>query len=542
MAVIDAEKLKLTGLEPEAKPTDPDYPGVAYRRQAQPLQLVRDVYDGTKSMRDAGERYLPKFPLEDTESYKARKSTAVLYNALKRTVKGLVGMVFRKDPVVPDELPDVIQDHLENIDLQGRSVAVFAQKVFDAALLDGHTHILVDRQRMTDQVTSIAAEREAGMRAYWNHVLKADLLSFRYEMRGGKPVLTQVAIREYASVYTGPYGEEVRKRVRVLRLVEDGSGAEGEPPGTHVAFQVHELQKPGGQGGEPRWVQIDAGFMTIDEIPLVTVYAGWTGFLESEPPLLDLAYENIGHFQIRSDRRNALHIAGVPIPVFTGVSPDVKQIAVGPDHAIHLTDPQSKAMYLEPAGTALDEQRQELRDIEGRMAILGLSMLVSETRGEPETATSRRLDKSESDSQLASAAVNLENAIREAVRLHAKWESIEVPDDVRITINRDFEDQRLDAQMVSAMSTLVRETQLSLETLWEVLVAGEILPDSFDPELEKERLDDMSKLDSMIAAIRSRGLLQPPVNQDGQPPVNQPAPATNGNPGGGDGTGQGTGE
>src|SRR3546814_6971269 len=47
------------------------------------------------------------------------------------------------------------------------------------------------------------------------------------------------------------------------------------------------------------------GFGTL---PLVTVYAERTGYLTARPPLLDLAWLNLAHWQSSSDQRHILHV------------------------------------------------------------------------------------------------------------------------------------------------------------------------------------------------------------------------------------------
>jgi hypothetical protein len=48
----------------------------------------------------------------------------------------------------------------------------------------------------------------------------------------------------------------------------------------------------------------------------------------------------------------------------------------------------------------------------------------------------------------------------------------------------------LDPQVIAHLSRMVEAGQLSLETMWETLQQGEILPDGFDSEVEKERIAD----------------------------------------------------
>lgn len=50
---------------------------------------VDALIGGTKTMRAAGERWLPKFPGESQKSWDYRVKTSTLYNAMGRTVKNM---------------------------------------------------------------------------------------------------------------------------------------------------------------------------------------------------------------------------------------------------------------------------------------------------------------------------------------------------------------------------------------------------------------------------------------------------------------------
>ncbi len=467
-----------------SSPDRPDFQGLVHRSQAQDVKTIRDVYGGTRALRANKSLYLPQFPLEDNKAYKDRSDQSVSFNVVRRTVKGLNGMVFRKDPILGDDVPKEIAGeeglpgHIENIDLAGRKLNVFAKDVFDWALLDGHSFIFVDMQPIDPDVRTLAQERDAGLRPYWIAIPKQDILSFRTETIGGRPILTQLAYHTRVTVPIGPFGERLVERIRVYRL-------EPGPTTAFVSFEIFEKRKMQSMGGNP-WVSIQRGIMTINEIPLVPVYANREGHFKSTPPLLDLAFENIRHFQQRSDRDNTLHVAGVTIPVFTGVNTE-QAIGIGADLAIKLKNVESKAFYLEPKGFGLRESREELSATERRMAVLGLSMLASEQR-KAETAEAKKIDKAESDSQLAAAAGGLEDALEEALRLHSRWMRIEGGGG-SVTVNTDFMDQPLTPEMVSAISDMVAKGQLSLDTMWDVLMKGEILSEDFDPEAEQDRLD-----------------------------------------------------
>lgn len=449
-------------------PSKPNYQSQSYRRQLPDLELVRAVYGGTKTMREAGREFLPLHPHELEEDYRRRLNRAVLFNAYKRTVQSLTGMIYRKAPQLVDAPPE-FEAQAENVDNAGRDLATFASDLTTAAIRDGHSWLMVDMPTADPTIANRADELAAGRRPYWLQIDKADAINVQYEIQAGRPVLTVFAFEESTSEPDGEFGERERDRVRVLR------------PGTWELWE-----RMTGDENDSRWQQIAEGTTSLDVIPVVWVPTQRVDHFESEPALLDLAYENVEHYQVRSDHRHALMFASNPMPVFFGLE-DLGGIQWGSNRALAIPDPESKAMLLESSGASLESSRQELKDIEARMAALGLQMLVRETRA-AETAEAKLLDKSESDSALAKIAAQIENALNEALWLHARYSNAQ--DLGRIELNDDYRAMEMSPQLLGELRAQVREGMLSLDELWALMQRGELLTDTFDPDLERERIDE----------------------------------------------------
>lgn len=460
----------------------PDTRDAGQERQMQAVGICRDVYAGTLRIREKGSKYLPQMEREERKDYEKRLAVSRLYNAYRRSVGGLVGMVFSKDPQLADNLPDALKEHAENIDMAGRHLSVFARDHFTDAMIDGHSTIFVDMPSVEPgTVQTLADERALAGRPYWIGIRKEQILRVRTLNVAGRVVLSRFAYTETVQEDDGEFGQVSVQRVRDYQL-----GVIEEQ--VRVVFRVWSKRKR--QNGE-EWVEEtpDNPVMSIDRIPVATTYTHRTAYMESEPPLLDLAIENIGHYQTASDRQNVLRIGSVPVLALTGVQKD--DVEIGPNSALLL--PQgATAEFVEINGASLAESREELKEIERRMAVLGLSMLMSETR-DAETATSKRIDKSESDSQLSSGARALQDTLENAIAIHALWLGIELPgkssEERWVTVNREFESLPMDAQTVTALSNLVAMNQLPLEEMWSMLQRGNLLPDGFDAEKAKEMLD-----------------------------------------------------
>ena len=203
----------------------PDYKSPAYAEMETRRTLVRDIYEGTEAVRRKAETYLPKAPAETEQEWQRRIRRSELFNGLAETHRGLTGMVFRRNPQLGDDVPPILAEHAEDIDLQGTHLDVFARRAFDDAMLDGHCGILVDYQAVPnpDQL-SRADEQERQLRPYWVKIRASQLLSWREAVLGGKRTLMQVAIREDTTAPSGSFGEVAVCQVRVFRRDIDQAG------------------------------------------------------------------------------------------------------------------------------------------------------------------------------------------------------------------------------------------------------------------------------------------------------------------------------
>src|SRR5262245_51800978 len=119
--------------------------------------VMADTVAGTRRLREKRDAYLPMEPAEDPKHYSYRLQRATFFNAVDRTLNGLTGMVFRNEPKLSENVPEIIrgreaaagsqtrtEGEWENIDNAGTHGSVFCKELFKAAVRDGHAAILVD--------------------------------------------------------------------------------------------------------------------------------------------------------------------------------------------------------------------------------------------------------------------------------------------------------------------------------------------------------------------------------------------------------------
>lgn len=473
--------------------------GAAQKQQAA-LAFVRDLWEGTDLMRTRQIAYLPRDPGEDSVNYVARVKRSVFYNVFRHTVVALAGFVFRRDPRLQDDVPEVIRQHWENIDNAGTHGDVFLRDLLQDDLIAGHAAILVDYPDTGGQRLTLADEQ--ALRPYWVPIKKENILSWRVAVEEGRQVLMQVVLREIACVEDGAFGDRETTQYRVLWRTR-------ATPTTDpvVGFQLLQI------AGNDVVMEIGSGiYGNQTEIPLVEVSSsGRRGLFDSSPPLLDLAYLNVAHYQQWSDYANSLHKTCVPIFVTAGLPEmeDGTALVLGTNNGINFSDPNGKAMYVSHDGRSLGACQQALVDLEHNMAALGISMLVTSKRV-AETAEAKRMDKGSFDSALAATSRSLQDAVERALDFHARY--LRLDDGGSIKINRDFENLSMQSDLLGAYAAAVANAGIPVRYLLEAMQEGGLLPpdedlDAVEQEViagqaaqqEQARLDQQAK----VAALTS---------------------------------------
>lgn len=390
-------------------------------------------------MREKGELYLPKEAGESGTAYTVRLLRSLLFNTFVKVREGLIGMALKRNPELESDVPAQLREHVEDIDLNGNHLDVFIKDFFRDVINDGHAFIFVDMQRpLTRSLATLSTEptalddRISNRRPYWTKFRKDQACNWKSDRINGETVLTQITFKQCATESDGAYSEKEVTRYLVLRLqVLQPKTAESPAVYGPMEWELFEEQTENKTGYE---VSIDGNVTSLTRIPVVTIYARRTGFLESEPPLLDLAYLNVGHWQQWSDLNCQLRML-VPVMEIRGellttptvmppgqsgdgLKPRKPQIAIGPGAALQFKDDKGGVEYKSHDGKAIEATRQSLMDLEQRMSAVGLSIIAA--KGDREiTATEKVMDQDERQSELASWVRALKDGIEAAFEIHA---------------------------------------------------------------------------------------------------------------------------
>ncbi len=469
---------------------------VAEYKVMQPFwSMIRDIRNGTKAMRDAGRLYLPQHPAEGDSAYFNRLSVSVFTNFYKKTIDKLVGKPLKKPVVLEEDVPEDITVMLEDIDRNGTDINVFTRNVLQSAIDDGVTHILVDFPVALGSKAPVAGkyypdgsltkkqETELDVRPYAKHVKALALIGWKFFVtRGGQKVLTQIRIAETRQ---GPDPKSEFNTITIPRIrVYDNDPA---TPGIKV--RVFEEVKRGDKDTD--WVEVEKGLLTIDFIPIVTMYTNKKGFMVGEPLLLDFAYLNIAHWQSDSDQRNIVHVARVPILFSTGLGSDEEgpasfTLEVGMS-TVTKGPKGSTLAYVEHTGKGVEAGQKDLEDLVLRMSNLGLEMITLKPGNA--TATAKAIDTSEATSDLGLLAMELESTMEEVLDIFAIWLNKGEEAGGSFSVFKDFGVILNDATDITSLQKMRKDGDISITTYWNELKRRGLLSDDFDPEDEIDLLD-----------------------------------------------------
>ena len=415
----------------------------AWRNMQSHWGLIEDLIEGTSKIRGKARIYLKQEPREEDESYDVRLSRSVCPPYYVRMERMLAGMLTRK-PVRLTDVPEIIEEQLFDTDLEGNNLTNFIYNISRLCIRYGHVGVLVD------------APAEGG-RPYWIPYTPRDIIGWRTEIDNGLRKLTQLRLTERVVRPKGLYGEETVEQIRVLE------------PGTFQLFQ---------RNNDGDFKKVNEGTTSLDFIPFSVAYSNKVGIFESRPPLEDIAELNIKSYQIQSDYDNQLHISAVPMLAFFGFPAAAEEVSAGPSEALSLPE-GSSASYIEPNGNSFNAQRERIDKLEYQINELGLAAILGQKMS-AETATSKRIDRSQGDSTMMVLSQQIQDLIDNCLKFHAAFEKQSVAG--TSFVNRDFVDSSLEPAQVDALLKIYAQGIIDQEELLRKLIEGEVLSDSINIE------------------------------------------------------------
>jgi hypothetical protein len=428
---------------------------------------IRDCLSGSETVKKAKDKYLP-IPNSDDKSaantarYKEYLARAVFYNVTRRTLAGLVGQIFSRDPVV--KVPATLEGVIKDVDGTGLTIEQQAMRSCNYVTSYSRSGLFVDYPATGGEVT--VAELNSGkIQPTITQFAPWQIINWRTKKVGSKTIFTLVVISEVHCIHDDGFEMKNAGRFRVLKLNEAGNYVQeiwtepqpttydGTKPlkGNFTQKQVVNVLGPDGQ--------------PFKEIPFMFIGSENNDEAVDYPNLYDMADLNIAHYRNSADYEEACFIVGQPTVAATGLTKqwvdDVLKgkLAMGSRGGIPL-----------PVGASVEllqaEERTMIKEAmdtkERQMVALGAKLV--QQKDVQRTATESKLEASSESSVLSNIAKNVSAAYVWALEWCGKFANAG-ESKIEFKLNDDFD---LSNYTVEQQNAVVKNWQAGALTFPEM--------------------------------------------------------------------------
>lgn len=470
-------------------------------------EACRDTFIGQKAIKDKSIIYLPQLEAQDDGQYNTYLQRAIFYNMVARTVNGLLGTVFRRDPKFVD-VPAGVEKALKHITFTGEGLKTFLKRVAQEILLVGRYGVLVDASPTGNP--------------YMCGYVTENILDWEYSVINGKQLLTSVLLREVITVRDGTFGPR-RYKWRFRKLTLDtidmnpfnGIFADGEDdtsvvPDIRRVYQqwVYDVD-PGKLNREPEMANREPDQIIIptkrgqpfESIPFWFFGAHSNNADIEKPPLLDIVELNLSHYLNYAELQHGRFYTAQP--VFYVPTADTKgTYRVGPD-TVWEVEPGQKPGIIEYNGHGLRSLETALKDLEDQASAIGGRFMTQSARGAAESDNTLKLKEANERSLLINLVNVIDEGMTEALRFWMQWSDVSEnrAEKTRIEMNQDFLLLEAGAREFRAVSGMWKDGQLPGEMAFEYFKRFEVIPDWVDYETFKRMMEDPDQFMNQADAL-----------------------------------------
>ena len=460
---------------------------------------VRDVLEGEDQIKVKRTLYMPRPRAQDVDAYNQYVERANFYAVAERTVRGLVGLVFRIAPMF--ELPERVEYLTEFATPDGTPLEGAIKDAVRETVSIGRYGILVDMGQSSaaiNEAMPFIAPYEAEAIWRWDEVL---------DPSAGKRRLIRLILQETPATH----GDTSVTWLRELFL-EQVVDEEGVPiPGAAIYRQQlwreedaetrasnigavlgsNEINETEGyeRFGEPITPLLNG--RPLDEIPFWFINTFNSRARPDKSPMLDLANMNLAHWRNSADYEQLLHLVGSPTPWAAANWEEGDPPAAIGAGARWLLPAGATVGVLEFNGASAAAFQVAMSDKEDRMAALGARLIRNQERANVTAETTKAQSVAET-SVLTNTVQNVEAAFTAAIGFAAVWAGASESeiDDIRVELNKDFFGVPISAQELAALVAGWQSGAYSRQTLWENLQKGEIADPKRTLEEEVALIED----------------------------------------------------
>lgn len=468
-------------------------------------EMVRDAVEGEYAVKIAAEAYLPRLTGQESSGYTAYKMRALFFEATRRTLNGLVGMVTRKAPNI-DAKESTVEGFLSKLTKDGQSLIALASIVMRETLMLNKYGLLGDLPPV------ISKDAEPWLVGY----TAESMINWKYSTdMAGRKVLTRMVLEEDYQLVDPDDRFAVITRVqwRVLEMVDrelaivDQMGKTPavilpvQPAGTFELYRVQVWRRKkdsmdkaiAAASSSDEFIMWEETFPAFQgnamiKIPFVVVTAEDEDKEDQKPPLEGLASVNMSHYRSSADLEHGRHFTALPTPYVIGLA-EAQSLTIGSSKAWMIAGVNAsevKIGMLEFEGKGLEALEHAITEKQQQMAILG-ARLLEESKKSSEAFETHQLRAAGEHSILASVTTGVAEGINEALLIMLEWDPSLGP--MVLQLNTDFIVIGMDPQMLTALIASMQASRMSFKTFFFNMQQRGMYPDDYTEEDELKQIE-----------------------------------------------------
>lgn len=364
---------------------------------------IRAACEGQEAVKLLGDKILPRPNPADTSvanqaRYEGYLKRAVFYNVSGRTLGGLVGYVFAKEPVVT--LPATLKSVEENVDGSGVTLNQQAKAALRQVLSLGRAGLLVDYPT-TEKSTSRQDLLDKNIAPTIVLFEAEQITNWRTSVIGAQVFLDLLVLKETVGV-PGKDEFEYIGETQYRVLTRTSEGVDGRIFRKEQGKDTYEEDK------SKAYQPLDKKGQRLKVIPFTFLGSHNNDPAVDMPPLLDLVNLNLAHFCNSADHEESCFMVGQPTPWLSGLTEQWVTTVLG--GTVHLG---SRAILPLPEGGSAGLLQADpntmpfeaMKHKELQMMALGAKLV--EQKEVQQTATEASMNHASEVSTLTSCAQNV---------------------------------------------------------------------------------------------------------------------------------------
>lgn len=429
-----------------------------------------DVVGGHYPVKVRGTKYLPKaYSDMSAEEYKSFKDHVSFYPAANRTLTGLLGLMFRRNPVLEND--GIIEGVLKQfITRDGKSVNDLAKEVCRAYLTTAYYGLLVDHP--SGSATSAAEAVAQGIRPYILQYPAHSILEVRKGAVGAGVGVVYVRLLDDEDT------------VRVLELLDS-------------VYTVTIYRKNGGSWFPDAPIVPRKNGQPLREIPFVLLSED--DLIKPQPSIMDHVVQlNLDHYRMQGLLTSCHMFISTPMLFAKGLqSGDVDKVTVSPGAILATESAEADLKWVAPSGDGIPSLERQLERIEDKLAVVA-SRILARVKPAPEAAETEALRQGAENSVLASIANHISAKITKALQLVADWTDGSA---VNYQLNTDYLPTKMDASEIKALFEVYNGGGMSFESFFYALRDRGVHNETLTLDEEQKRIEDDQKKAADAAAL-----------------------------------------